>query len=33
LKHSNNEAMVDSLIEEYSAPPDSQIVKIKDVGL
>jgi hypothetical protein len=25
--------MVDSLIEEYSAPPDSQIVKIKDVGL
>jgi hypothetical protein len=34
LKHSDNEAMVDSLIEEYSAPPsDSHIVKMKDSEL
>jgi len=34
LKHSDNEAMVDSLIEEYSAPhSDSHIVKMKDSEL
>jgi hypothetical protein len=34
LKHSNNEEMVDSLIEEYSAPPlDAGIIKMKDTEL
>ena len=34
LKHSNNEEMVDSLIEEYSAPPlDVGIIKMKDTEL